>query len=137
MEMPFDHNIGSDAELKAFANSQTKVILSQSQRINALEAEVEDLKEKLLNSTPVTPDPNSSIILIKDLTDEQAIAVMELRRLKETSLRQELSSEESKKYAIYVKAMIDLRGKSPEQEHAQEMNTGDLLRDLTIPGELN
>jgi RIO-like serine/threonine protein kinase len=111
------NDFNSMEELRAFATSQFRTILEQSKKISTLEAEVEHLKELLESNSPIlAPTDSNTLAIVQEMSDEEAIATLELKKLKEISLRQELSTEEAKKYAIYTKALQEIRGNAKRQD---------------------
>lgn len=78
-------------------------------RIQELEAELKELK--LSKLTALVPNNNVSIIL---RPDEKEIAILQLERLKEKAINQELTLEEARKFEIFskMKVILDERDKT-------------------------
>ena len=113
-------------ELKAYSNAQYKTITKLTKRLSELEQEIEGLLAKGYGQT------EEVAVLIPDLnvvSDEEAICLMELNRLKNHSLRQELTLEECKKVETYVRTLISIREKkTKEPAKTKSMDTADLLK---------
>ena len=114
-------------ELKAYSNAQYKTILKLTKRISELEQELEKIHEsgysKAADNTPVVI-PDLSVI-----SDEEAICLIELNRLKNRSMREELTAEECKKVETYVRTMLSIREKkAKEPPKTKAMDTAELLK---------
>lgn len=101
-----------EESLRAFAHAQMKQITSLTKKVNELEKENKQLQKMLQDKTPVQSSEKS---LIKNegllTTDEEAIAVMELNRLRDEAMSRPLTFEESKKADLFHKMLIAIRNK--------------------------
>lgn len=106
------------AELKTFAESQYKLILELSKKINKLEQEKASV-EKLLKE--VDKEAKKEIIREQNkgkapISDEEQICIDQLKLLNEMSTGIELNMEQSKKVEIFTKLLLALRAKTPEEK---------------------
>lgn len=103
----------SIAELKEYSNAQYRTIVAQAKKINELESKIQELEKLLVNGGSPILDPNqpsSSVFSqIQGLSDEEAIAIMELAKLKQVSLERDLDTNECKRFEIYTKTLLNLR----------------------------
>ncbi len=118
-------NLFDDQEdLKVFAEAQTKTIINLNKKINELNDEIKHLKSVLSKSTPII-----STNLIEESDDEETIARMQLRLLKNVSLERELTYEETKKVDIYAKLLLTLMGRNKNKvSPGKDLSTEDLLK---------
>lgn len=111
-------------ELRAYANGQYKTILKLTKRLANLEDELENLKVRGLpeDQAPMTiPDLGS-------ISDEEAICLMELNRLRNRSMLEELTAEECKKVETYVRTLLSIKEKkAKEPPKTRSIDTADLL----------
>lgn len=108
------------AELKTFAESQYKLILELSKKINKLELEKNSL-EKLLKE--VDKEAKKEVIREQSkegnkvaISDEEEICLTQLKLLNEMSAGIELNMEQSKKVEIFTKLLLAIRAKTPEEK---------------------
>lgn len=102
----------SVAELKEYSNAQYRTIIAQAKKISELEEKNKELEKLLVNGgSSLIENPNQSSILsqIQGLSDEEAIAVMEIAKLKQISLERDLDVSECKKYEVYTKTLVNIR----------------------------
>lgn len=120
------------AELQAYSDAQFRTIVNQAKKIHDLEEEVVHLR-KLLESGPLIKDPTRKIELYTDVSDEEAICHIELKKLKDLSLERELTLEEAKRTEIYTKLIISLTQdtKKPKAEPEKRLDDSELLKLLT------
>lgn len=132
------------AELKAFANSQHKTIVSLSQKNKLLEDEIKHLQSLLADQTMILQKPNSSpttspITLDTEITDQEIICLEQLKVLKATAFERELTLEECKKVSEYSKILHTLKIRSQEKKESDEFKdkpAAELLRLITnIPND--
>jgi hypothetical protein len=93
-------------ELKEYLQAQQKTIVQQQKRIAELETEVQRLKVAP-DRTVTLLDGGNSLISVQD---EESIAKMELKKLRDASLARELTMEEARKVEIYAKLLLQLKG---------------------------
>ena len=118
-------------ELKAYSNAQFNTILDLNKKLNQKDNEIEHLKNLLEKSTEIieTPDNKNKIQTISNLTDQEAICVLQLQILKKRALEQELTLEESKKVETYTKILTAQKRKEDEDnKHLKNMQSDDLLK---------
>jgi hypothetical protein len=131
----------SEAELRAFATAQFKTITELSKKINNLEEENIHLKKLLADSTPIlgkesSESPRRGISLVRPsgdvgefaTDDEEQIAVMELRRLRDIAIERSLTLEETKKAEVFFKMMQQIKNQPKTiVVETKKMSTEELL----------
>lgn len=112
-------------DFKAYAEAQHKTIVKITKKLNQLEEENKSLKLKADK-----PTNHSVISLPEGLTDEEAICIMELAKLRAASNLGELTLEECRKVEIYVKTLKTVRDGSNKKDVSptSNMSTDDLLK---------
>lgn len=118
------------AELKAYSDAQYKLVIELSKKIHLLEEENIHLKKLLENSTPLIKDLSSPIQIYSELTDEEAICRMELKKLKDLSIERDLNMEEAKRVEIYTKLITAMKQKGGEQSKDKTLSDDALLEFL-------
>lgn len=114
------------AELKSYAEAQHKTIVNLTKKNKGLEDEVNHLKKLLESSTPLVAPNNKFERLI--LTDEEAISVTQLEKLRDISLMRELTLEEAKRFEIFYKVLNSVRSKPKTIDAtAKELGNDELL----------
>lgn len=111
-------------ELKAYCNAQYSTIVKLNKKINQLEQDIKDVK---LNKT----DYKSSLLIpnTNGLSDEEAICIMELNKLRQRSMNDELTMEECRKVEAYVRTLLNLRdGDTAAVSQTGSMSTEDLVK---------
>jgi hypothetical protein len=122
-------NFKSLKELRQYCNSQYSVILSLNKKIVQVEEENKHLKELLAKSTPILDNSSGQLEVYKDLTDELAVCIMQIKIMREKSLAGELTFEDAKKLDIYTKLLIQLKtGKKPEEAATKALSDEELLK---------
>ena len=113
-------------ELKDYCQAQYKTIVNQSKKINELESEVEHLKSLLSQTVPIiSPETDVSLLITKN---EESIAQMELKKLRDTSLSRELTMEEARKTEIYSKILQQVNAnKKKKDPGTKDKGTDELL----------
>lgn len=125
-------NFKTMKELRQYCNSQYRVINELNKRIVSLEEENKHLKDLLTRSTPILDNSSGSLEIYKDLSDELATCLMQIKILKEKSLAGELTFEDTKKLEIYTKLLISLRdGKEKGDEATKALSDDELLKLVT------
>jgi hypothetical protein len=135
-------NFKDISEYQAYCAAQYNVIINQSKKISELEEKLKDLEKLLASSTPIvgSENPIPDRLNIVGLTSEEAIAMMEIEKLKEISLERELSMEECKKFEIYTKTLLNIKNSvksTPKENNLENISTEDLLKALSSPTEAN
>lgn len=119
------------AELRQYCNSQFQVITNLNKKIVQQEEEIKHLKELLTKSTAIMDDSNGSLQVYKDVSDELATCLMQIKLLKEKSVGGELTFEDAKKLDIYTKLLLQINnGKGKEKEASTEKLTDEELLKL-------
>lgn len=111
-------------ELRAYANAQYETILKLNKKINELEKEIEEVKTNKTDYKSAYEIPNLS-----GVSDEEAICIMELNKLRQRSMNDELTMEECRKVEAYVRTLLNLReGGSEQVSKTGSMSTEDLMK---------
>jgi len=114
----------SKEDLLAYADAQYKTIIKLTRRISKLEDEKEELKKQLSESSAKMSVENPM-----GVTDEEAICMMELTKLKNKSLIDELTMEECRKVEVYVKTLATIRNQPKKIDiQTKGMTTEELLK---------
>lgn len=108
-------NFTDFAELQTYANVQYKLTIELSKKIHQLEEENIHLKKLLDKSIPPLEGANKTVEIYQNVDDKEAICLMQIKLLKETSIERELTLEEAKKFDIYTKILVELNKKNAEQ----------------------
>lgn len=87
----------SYSELQGYSDKQYIALQKAAEKIQQLESEVDHLKTLLMNTTALIPKTEFEI------SDEEVICDLQIARLKERSLQQELTLEETKKLDLLIK----------------------------------
>jgi len=112
------------AELRVYANAQYKTIIKLNQKINDLNKEIEDIKSNKTEYKSSFTIPN-----LKGISDEEAICIMELNKLRQRSMNDELTMEECRKVEAYVRTLLNLRdGETGAVSQTGSMSTEDLVK---------
>lgn len=98
-------------EANMFAKAQHNTIVSLSKKIQKLEEEKTHLEKLLASSTPLIPSEKTNSLIQSNMggiltDDEESICRMQLRKLRDKSLLDELTLEEAKRVEIYTKILI-------------------------------
>lgn len=115
------------AELKDFTRAQHESIMNLTRKVKKLEEEKSELESMLVGKLPSNLNSSS---LIQDVgAYEETICRMELKKLHDRSLEQQLTYEEAKKVEIYTKLLISINSKEKKEDlGAGKIETGDLLK---------
>ena len=117
------------AELRQYANSQYQVIAQLNRKIVQIEEENKHLKELLTKQSSVLDDSTGTLEIYKDVTDELATCLMQIKLLKEKSVGGELTFEDAKKLDIYTKLLLQLKsGKKAEEQPTKTLTDEELLK---------
>lgn len=106
------------AEDKDFIEAQTRVVITQSKKINELERKLEIAEVKLAKAEQSSTISTS---LNKDQTggsnsDGETICLIQLALLRAAAMLGELTLEECKKVEIYVKTLQIIKGKTEDKK---------------------
>jgi hypothetical protein len=123
----------SAAEMQAYTDAQFRTIVNQAKKIHELEEEVIHLRKILENGTDLIKDPSKKIEIYTDVSDEEAICRIELKKLKDVSIERELTLEEAKRTEIYTKLLISLTApeSKPKGEPVKRLDDTELMKLLT------
>lgn len=97
-------------ELKATNVAQYKTIVELSKKIQEKEKEINHLKSMLESTVPIfekTENISSPLQLSGD--DEETICRTQIRLLREIALKDELTLEQTKKFEIYAKTLMNIK----------------------------
>lgn len=118
----------SEADLRVFAESQTKTLMSVMKKCKQLEDENAELKKLVVNGAlPIVRSPSE---ILEIGTPEQEVAKREIYKLHQKSLDEnQLTLEECKKLEVYTKILsskYDEKKKNNERE-VKELDSDSLL----------
>jgi len=116
------------AEWQRFCEAQYKQIISLTKQNNEFKEKIKNLEEILGKSTSLIQDPTkkqTTIQSIAGLSDEEAIAIMEIAKLKEISLERPLDPAETKQYETYTKTLQLLKQQKKEKQQAETAKLSD------------
>jgi len=115
-------------ELRDFSEAQQKVIIQLNKKIQKLEADKAKLEE-IINKSPVQLFQAGNISLNSDMATEEAICIMQIKRLEEISLGRELTLEETRKLEAFSKILTTFRNlEKPLKNKAEDFKSEELLR---------
>jgi hypothetical protein len=119
-------NYKTEAELRAFAEASQKTLMQVMKKNKELTDEVEHLKKLVSGAVPIIRPDNSPISVG---SDEEEIAKIELRKLKEKSMDSEpLMLEDAKKVEIYSKILSSkLKKDDGKEREVKELEVSQLL----------
>lgn len=114
-------------ELREFSEAQQKVIIQLNKKIQKLEADKAKLEETIKKSPVQLFQDGASID--PNMETEEAICVMQIKRLEEISIGRELTLEETRKLEAFSKILSTFRNqKTAPKNRAEEIKTDDLLK---------
>lgn len=116
------------SQLQEFAEAQNTTILQLSKKNQKLEDQVKHLEDLLKTSVPII---RTSPEGIQQLAEEDAeyICTVEIAKLKERSLVDALTLEESRRLETYFKILTQIKASNKGREkEAQKLDTSDLLK---------
>lgn len=122
-----------DEDQIVFQKAQQATIIAQTRQINEYRRKFEELSKQVQELTientrlkATTGSPNV------DKEDAETIAMVQLALLRSYAMQRELTLEETKKFEIYTKTMVLIRGKSAQDEQASigSLSDEDLLKAL-------
>jgi hypothetical protein len=118
----------SPEEVKAYAKAQHKTIIKLNERLTQLERDLELTKS---NRGGVATGESAVLTIAHPdgVSDEEAICIMELNRLKNVSMKGPLTLEETRKLDILVKSLYSIKngGKKTVELQTSKMSTDDLM----------
>ena len=112
--------------LQQFAEAQSTTILQLSKKIQTLESKLKH-SEELLKST--VPNINSLPPGVEKIAEDDAeyICLVEIAKLKTSTLTRELTLEENRKFDTYYKILNNIKSKPNTEKDAEQLPTGKLL----------
>lgn len=114
-------------ELREYCNSQYQVIIALNKKLNEVQEKNKHLEALVEKVTPLLAEQEGKLEIYKNLSDEMAICLMQIKLLKDKSIDKELSFEDTKKLDIYTKLLLELKsgGKLPDSV-AKNLTDGEL-----------
>ena len=116
-------------EAKDYSEAQFAVIVQLQEKNAKLIEENNHLKKLVEQNIPSiggAPYPND---LVPGITNEQIICEIEIKRLKDRSIVQELNKEEAQKLQIYVTILEQVRSKTKDDSlNVESVSTDDLIK---------
>lgn len=101
------------AELQTYANSQHEIINKLNAKINALEESEKHLQKLLADNSIIVTEGAKDLFI--QCEDPEAISRTQLKILRDRSLQQELTIEETKRVEIYTKILDGVEAKKKNQ----------------------
>ena len=127
-------NYKTEAELRQFAEASHKTLTAVMKKNKELTDEVEHLKKLVSGAVPIVRNEESPLSVG---SDEEEIAKIELRKLREKAMDSEsLMLEDAKKLEIYSKILSSKSKKEDNKERdVQELDATALLALVESPEE--
>lgn len=117
-------------ELKEFAEAQYQTIIDLSKKIRVLEEKNKSLEQTLIQTGQNLPDLGKSNLVVE--SDEEAICKVQISRLRDRMLGQDLTYEEAKKLQIYTELLLKIQNRPKTIEvHTKGLNDTQLISMLT------
>lgn len=119
-------NVNDVIELQSYAEAQYNTIVKLSTENKNLKEEVTHLKKLLESTTPLIQQNTTVERLI--VSDEEAIAKIQLEKIRDLSLSRELTLEEAKRFEIFYKVLSSVRN-TPKtiRSDIKQLDEGQLL----------
>lgn len=117
------------AELQVYSNSLFQTVTNLNKKINELEEKNKEL-QKILESNLILIGTDKDIKdLFLNIEDPEAIALMQLKLLRNMSIERELTLEETRRFEIYCKILdnIEIKRKEKVAQVQQSLSNDDLL----------
>jgi uncharacterized coiled-coil DUF342 family protein len=125
-------NFSSIDDVKEYASSQYKTIITQSKKITELERKVESLTVKLQEAEKQVAVSNAlTLDQPEGTSDTETTCIVQIAMLKGLAMNRELTLEETKKLEIFAKTLQLIKGKNHEEKKKEQptaLSTADLLR---------
>lgn len=124
----------TEAELRAFAEAAQKTLMTVQKKNKELQEEVDHLKKLVAGAVPIIKTEDSPIAVG---SDEEEIAKIELRKLREKAMDSEsLMLEDAKKVEIYSKILNSRnKGEDKKEREVKELDSSALLALVESPEE--
>lgn len=120
----------SYAELAVFSNAQHETITKLNAKINALEEKEKHLQKLLQDNSIIVGDIKDIKDMFLKCEDPEAISRTQLKILRDRSMQQELSIEETKRVEIYTKILdsVELKRKDRMKNVSESKSDAELLQ---------
>ena len=113
-------------EVQSYAKAQHNIISKLSSENTKLKEEVSHLKDMLTSTVPLIKENDRVDVLI--VPDEEAIAKIQLEKIRELSFSRELTLEEAKRFEIFYKVLNSVRSTPKDvKSTVQKLNNAKLL----------
>ncbi len=109
-------------DLQLFAEKQYVQLLDFQKQLKLLQEENQHLKKLLTENQSLIIEPAYKI------SNEEAICLQQIEKLKQISDVNDLTLEESKKFSEFVKVLFMIRNKDKSNYHLNEYKTEDLMK---------
>lgn len=110
---------GTEEDAKAYQKAQSATIVAQTKEITVLRKQKEQLEkefEKLNMEHIQLKVLNPSATAQFETSDQETIAIVQLAILKNLAMQRELTLEETKKFEIHTKLLIQIQNRAPEEK---------------------
>lgn len=115
-------------ELQSFAEAQMLTIQELNKKIQKLEEEKSQMEKLVGTVVPIIGNDQYNLNIEVD-TDEEEISKREIFKLKQHSMKRELTFEEAKRIEIYTKILASYKQKEkPRDVTPKKLSTDDLLK---------
>lgn len=119
----------TEQELRQFSMATLRTVQELTKKNKALTEEVSHMQSLLVAAVPIVKPEGSSPLDVGQ--DDEEIAKMELKKLRERSYSKELTLEEAKRVDIYSKILTS-KNKTTETPKEREVRSVDLNNLLAI-----
>lgn len=129
------NNFKDTSEWAHYCKSLENTIIKLTKEVNTLKEKNEQLEEIIKKTVPIIETDEQKHIknTLQNVGDEEAIAIMELAKLKEISLQRDLNTDECRKYDIYTKALLAIREKKNKPiNNVPNMSDSEILSILEV-----
>lgn len=115
-------------ELRAYIEAQQQSLIDVSKKVKKLEKEKEELEKKLKKLESSENVTASNIQISGQMTNEEAICIVQLSNLRTISDERSLTFEETKKADVLIKLLQSLQSKDKKKNELEEVDTETLLK---------
>jgi len=121
------------AELTVFSNAQHETISKLNAKINLLEEKEKHLQKLLQDNSIIVGDIKDIKDMFLKCEDPEAISRTQLKILRDRSMQQELSIEETKRVEIYTKILdsVEAKRKDRMKNVSESKSDAELLQLIT------
>lgn len=113
------------ADLQKYSEAQFKTIIELNKKLIKAEEEIKGLKLLLEQSSPLLVSDQRNVVVLEVGTDQEIIAQVQLRLLKEISYERDLTFEEAKKVETYTKILSTMQSIKPKAIEVNAKDFGD------------